>query len=1023
MADDVIGKLIFQVDTDTTEAKKGIEDFSESMKETQEVAKQTETEVGKASEGISAKGVAIAVAIGTAVLKLGQEVAQATGEIQSGQATIVNATGATGEALSGLMDSAKAVYSDSEESFDEVARAIGEVNTRLGITGESLEETTGRFLDFAGATGQDVQQSVIGVTQAMNRWGIETEELPLLLDKLTVAGQASGISVATLTSNLTANAGTLQAMGYSMDESIAMMMSFEKQGIDSNAVLMAMKKSFEESASAGTDARMDWEALMYSIAYATDETEANSIAIDAFGSRIATDMVSALQSGSLNFDDFADAIANAGGTLEATDEASKTTADRIETLKHSITLMLSEVGEELAPIIEEILPTVKTLIEAVFDAIKPIIPVLGDLVKQVLPPLMEIIIGLVNVLVPIIEKLLPPLASALQLIGTLISAVFTILSPILQIVTDILSIGIGLVSDMLTPILNLLTPIFQIIADAINAVLTPLTTVISGIVGWIEKIINGIKWLVGWLGDGIKALLGLNDAVEETEDELVSFDGNVDKAGKTVSDYSKDLADMSGAIAEGAKAFGDAIPSLDGFSASVDLSTGKVLENKLAVDAETESLDTLGEKTEENGEKTKVSTKYTEEELKSHLENSKAVKKETEEKKENTEETEKNTEEQKKAIEAQREAERLEKERIQTTEQLTNKLIQQGIQTEQNRASELEANGDIEEAYAIRARLLDEELQRELSALRTKIAENKATENDILLLKQYYATQTTKLDAQKNKAIAEQNKKRVEAEKRAEEGLTKKTEDEIKARKKAEEDAEAKRVSNFNASNQLISDALSGLTADIGTTLQNLVHVMTNEFATTEDKVKSLQQATLAFAGLAGNAMFELGKSLASGEVSWKSLGKTALKALASIVRALAEEMTARAVLAGFSLNWVGAGALTAGAVAGFIGAGLIDGYADSLLIGKDYVPYDDYPARLHQGEMVLDRIDAEKFRRYGGMYGVEQMASQPLGMDLGRISPLNINNQLSAVIEVDGTQLGIAVLKNIDNASQFVLR
>ena len=157
MADDVIGKLIFQVDTDTTEAKKGIEDFSESMKETQEVAKQTETEVGKASEGISAKGVAIAVAIGTAVLKLGQEVAQATGEIQSGQATIVNATGATGEALSGLMDSAKAVYSDSEESFDEVSRAIGEVNTRLGLTGEALEETTGRFLDFAGATGQDVQ--------------------------------------------------------------------------------------------------------------------------------------------------------------------------------------------------------------------------------------------------------------------------------------------------------------------------------------------------------------------------------------------------------------------------------------------------------------------------------------------------------------------------------------------------------------------------------------------------------------------------------------------------------------------------------------------------------------------------------------------------------------------------------------------------------------------------------------------------------------------------------------------------
>lgn len=1023
MADDVVGRLIFQVDTDVDGAKKGMESFDDSLKNTQEIAKQTDEEVGKAQSGISAKGVAIAAAVGAAVVKLGQEVAQATSEIQSGQANIVNATGATGEALTGLMDSAKAVYEGSEESFDEVSRAIGEVNTRLGLTGTALEDTTGRFLDFAGATGQDVQQSVIGVTQAMNRWNIETDQLPLLLDKLTVAGQASGVSVANLTTNLTANAGTLQAMGYSMDEAIAMMMTFEKQGIDSNAVLMAMKKSFEDSATAGTDARADWEALMDSITYATDETEANSIAIDAFGSRIATDMVSALQSGSLNFDEFAGAIANAEGTLEATDEASKTTADRIETLKHSVTLMLSEVGEEIAPIIEDILPTVKQLLEAVFEAIKPIIPVLGDLIKQLLPPLMEIVIGIANVLIPIIENLLPPLASALQLIGTLLSAVFTILSPILQIISDILSIGIGLVSDMLTPLLNLLNPIFQLIADAINAVLTPLVTVISGIVGWIEKIINGIKWLVGWLGDGIKALLGLNDVVDETEGELVSFSGNVEESGKAVTDYSKNVVDMSGAISEGAKAFGDAIPALDGFSASVDLSTDKVLENKVAVDAETKSVDSLGDKTEETGEKAKVSAKQTEEETKAHLDNAKAVEQETEKKKESTKETKSNTEEQRKAVEAQREAERLEKERIQTTEQLKDKLVQQNTQIEQNRASELEAAGDIEGAYAIRAKLIDEELQRELKALQEKINSNEATESDILLLQQLYAKKQQDNDKKKNEALRKQAEETAKARNKAEEEATRKAEEEAEARRRVTEEAEALRVASFNNANNQIEQALSGLTKNMGVAIRDMVHVMTNEFATAEDRLEAMKSATLSFAGLAGNAMYELGKSLAEGKADWSSLGKVALKALASIVRALAEEMAARAVIAGFSYNWAGAAALTAGSVAAFIGAGLIDGYADSLLIGKDYVPYDDYPARLHRGEMVLDRMDAEKFRRYGGMYGVEQMASAPLGMDMQRLTPLNINNQLSAVIEVDGTQLGIAVLKNIDNASQFVLR
>lgn len=899
MADDVVGKLIFQVDTDVDGAKKGLEDFQDELKDTQEEAKKTDTEVGKASEGISVKGVAIATAVGVAVMKLGQAVAQATNEIQSGQANIVNATGATGEALSGLMESAKAVYADSEESFDEVSRAIGEVNTRLGYTGEALETTTGLFLDFAGATGQDVQQSVIAVTQAMNRWNLDAEELPLLLDKLTVAGQASGVSVSALTANLTANASTLQAMGYSMDDAIAMMMQFEKQGIDSNAVLMAMKKSFEDSATAGTDARADWDNLLDSITNATDQTEANALAVEAFGSRIATDMVVSLQSGKLNFDEFAEAVANAEGTLEATDEASKTTADRIETLKHSITLMLSEVGEEIAPIIEDILPTVKTLLEAVFEALKPIIPVLGDLIKQLLPPLMEIIIGLVDVIVPIIENVLPPLASLLKLVGTVLSAVLTIISPILSIVTDILGIGLDLVSSMLTPLLNLLTPIFQLIADAINAVLTPLVTVMQTIVGWIEGIVNGIKWLFGWLGDGIKSMLGFGDAVEETEQELVSFSGAVDETATEVKDYSAEVVDMTEAIEEGAKAFDIATPAVEAYKVEINKTTEAVEDNTKAV--------------EDNAKEVKTTV----------AETTKAVEEHTEAVKENAEEVKET------ATETVKQETKVEKKTEETAKTVKTETVVTG------------------NAVAKVSEQTTEEVVEDLGTIET--------ETDEMAMS--------------------------------------------------------------------LEDAVKGLNANIGTAFSNLITGLIEGFDNVEDKIASMKASALAFAGVTGSAMYQLGKDLVEGNDAWTNLGKTALKALASIVRALAEQMAAQAVIAGFEFRYGAAAALTAGSVAAFIGAGLIDGYADSLLIGKDYIPYDDFPARLHRGEMVLDRMDAEKFRRYGGMYGVEQMASAPLSMDTQRLSPLNINNQLSAVIEVDGTQLGIAVLKNIDNASQFVLR
>lgn len=875
MADDVVGKLIFQVETDTKNAQKGLEGFQDSMEDTQKVAQETEEQVGKAEHGISLKGAAIATAVGAAVLKLGKEVAKATNEIQEGRATIVNATGATGEALQGLMDSAKNVYAESEQSFDEVSRAIGEVNTRLGLTGEALETTTGLFLDFADATGQDVQQSVIAVTQAMNRWNLEAEALPSVLDKLTYAGQASGVSVSQLTQNLTANAGTLQAMGYSMDEAIAMMMQFELQGIESSAVLMGMKKSFEDSAKAGTDARYDWEQLMSSIANATDSTEANSLAIDAFGNRIATDMVSALQSGKLNFDDFTEALQNANGTLEATDEASKTTADRIETLKHSITLMLSEVGEELAPMVEDLLPTVKMLLEAVFEAIEPLIPVIGDLAKKLIPPLVQIITSLVGVVVPIIENILPPLTSALTLVGNILTALFTILTPILEVVTKIVGIGMNLVSSMLTPLLNLLTPIFNLIADAINAVLTPLVKVLDTIVGWIDKLIGSIKRLASWFGETLLSAFGITKgAVEDTTDAVAELTEQVDTATEKTERYSVEIKDFS--------------EQIQGATFAIKDETKAIGDNAVTV--------------EKNVTSVKVATSWKQSETKAVEKNTEAVKEES------------------------KQVSKTGKEHVETAKTVA-------------KAEEKKADSIVD-------------------------ASTKAKDAQI-----------------ENFRIVED---------------------------------EAKKTS------VTIEDVYRMMGTNIGTAFSDLIFAVIDN---TEDKIEKLQTAVASFASFAGNSLYDLGRSLAEGEADWTNLGKTALKALASIVRALAEEMTARAVLAAFSLNFTGALALGAGAAAAFVGAGLIDGYANSLLIGKDFVPYDGFPATLHRGEMVLDRIDAEKVRRYGGMYGIEQMASAPLSMDTQRLSPLNINNQLSAVIEVDGTQLGVAVLKNIDNASSFVLR
>ena len=73
------------------------------------------------------------------------------------------------------------------------------------------------------------------------------------------------------------------------------------------------------------------------------------------------------------------------------------------------------------------------------------------------------------------------------------------------------------------------------------------------------------------------------------------------------------------------------------------------------------------------------------------------------------------------------------------------------------------------------------------------------------------------------------------------------------------------------------------------------------------------------------------------------------------------------------------------GAVADFVGDGIdtIAGWF-GFAYGKDRVPYDNYPAALHQGEKVLTRNQADQYERQMSTRGVQlNNALKPVDSDL----------------------------------------
>ena len=191
--------------------------------------------VGKLGGLKKALAAAIPVAAAAAVGKALYDIGKNFDEMHD---VIVQKTGATGEALDGLQASAKNVFANLPIDAKTAGEAIGEVNTRLGLTGEELENVSEQFVKFAKINGLDVTSAVDSTQKAMAALGISAEDTGAFLDTLNAVGQQTGIDMNTLTKDLVANASVLQDMGMSASDAANFIGMLEKSGVDTQSALI-----------------------------------------------------------------------------------------------------------------------------------------------------------------------------------------------------------------------------------------------------------------------------------------------------------------------------------------------------------------------------------------------------------------------------------------------------------------------------------------------------------------------------------------------------------------------------------------------------------------------------------------------------------------------------------------------------------------------------------------------------------------------------------------------------------------
>lgn len=315
-------------------------------KSTQKASDEADKASKTGAEAVETIAQALAAAGITATIKeITSAVYDLTDTYSNAEKIIVNATGATGGALDSLGTSMLKAYSGNDDALDAVAGAVGEINTRLGYTGDTLSEVTGQFLDFADITGQDVVGSVQLVTKVMNKWGEDSSKLPNVLDDLAYAGQISGLSVTTLSNTLITGASSLQEMGLSLENAIGLLAKMELYGVEGTSTITAMRTAVKNFAADGLDAQEALQDTITEIANMKDSSEATTKAVEVFGSKVGVDFARAIRDGAITTDTLTGSLDEAAGTLERTAAAGESLSEKWEKANNKMNVAFTQVLE------------------------------------------------------------------------------------------------------------------------------------------------------------------------------------------------------------------------------------------------------------------------------------------------------------------------------------------------------------------------------------------------------------------------------------------------------------------------------------------------------------------------------------------------------------------------------------------------------------------------------------------------------------------------------------------------------
>lgn len=505
---------------ETENSLKGLKEQAEEAEKSMSKMAEISDKLGAVSKKTEEVGKSLTKNVTAPIVGIGAAAYGAFNEVDNGLDTIAKKTGATGDELSSLEETAKNVFGSMPVDIGDVGAAVGEINTRFGLTGQALEDMTKDFLKFASINDADVETSIANVDKIMTKFGVDSNQTVNVLGLLTSASQKSGISIDALESSLENNGAALKELGFDITESVNLLSMMESNGVDTSTAMTSLSKAVQNATKDGKDAETAMREQIDAIKNAKTETEALQIATELFGKKGAAEMTQSIRDGRLSVDELSGSLTDFSTNVEDTFSATQDSSDEAKIAFNNLKLAGSELGGTIGQVLTPIL-------QKLSDAFKG----LSNWYKNLSPQQQEMIIK-----IALIAATIGPL---LIVLAKLIAAVQTIMTILPAVKGAILAVNSALAAN----------PIALVIA-AIAALIAIFVTLWNNCeefrefwTGLWEALQEGAQTVI----DGIStAFSALGDGFQTVGDGIMLLFTSIGDAFNTMGDTAKTICDNIG---------------------------------------------------------------------------------------------------------------------------------------------------------------------------------------------------------------------------------------------------------------------------------------------------------------------------------------------------------------------------------------------------------------------------------------------------------------------------------------------